>query len=107
MGERGTGFGVAVRERGGDLVLAFVHQQEGPFVHALCDIFGMQVARDNNISKLIVETDCHQVFSLLHKKDVPRSPLGLVILEILCLASVFSFCSWSFVLRQGNNVAHY
>ena len=53
------------------------------------------------------EGDAEVVLKAIWKKDSTHPVYGHVITDVLSLAIDFQFCSFSFVKRIGNVVAHY
>jgi ribonuclease HI len=66
---------------------------------------GMQLALQNGVRRVAIETDCLQLINLWKKKDVQRSNLG-PILEMDALSLAFQAFSFNYVSRACNNVAH-
>ena len=69
-------------------------------------LLGLQYAKEAGIANLIVEGDCLTLINLLKFSKVQDTFIGFLVRDILSLATSFSFCSWSFLTRAGNKVAH-
>lgn len=67
---------------------------------------GMAIAAANGVSRMVVETDSQLVVAALKNPRQDFSYFGGIIGDILALCSVFEFCSFCWVRRSGNVVAH-
>lgn len=74
---------------------------------ALAIQFGLQCAKEENGMQILVESDSHQVISLLQMGSCPRTDLGKVVADILLLSSSFTHVEWSHTRREGNALAHH
>ncbi|XP_012829392.1 PREDICTED: uncharacterized protein LOC105950572 [Erythranthe guttata] len=59
-----------------------------------------------NWSSIIFEGDCLQVMDALRCGDHSLTPFGAIVDECLFLARSFISCSFSFIKKQGNQLAH-
>ena len=66
----------------------------------------LQCAKEARIDNLVVEGDCLTLNNSLKSSNAQDTFTSFLITEILSLAASFSFCSWSFVRRNGIKVAH-
>ncbi|KAL2903407.1 DNA-directed RNA polymerase subunit alpha [Bienertia sinuspersici] len=66
----------------------------------------MLAAWECGYRRLIIESDCLPLIQKLKKSKTQNSALGLVLEDISYLVSLFGFCSFSFVKREGNVLAH-
>ena len=67
----------------------------------------MLFAKEMRITHCTFEGDAEVVLKAIWKKDSTHPVYGHVITDVLSLATDFQFCSFSFVKRIGNVVAHY
>ncbi|KAL2943841.1 Ent-copalyl diphosphate synthase chloroplastic [Bienertia sinuspersici] len=54
----------------------------------------------------MAERDCLSLISKLKKGVKLNSAVGFIVSDILSLASYFELCSFSYVRREGNSLAH-
>uniref|UniRef100_A0A803KQ76 RNase H type-1 domain-containing protein n=1 Tax=Chenopodium quinoa TaxID=63459 RepID=A0A803KQ76_CHEQI len=66
----------------------------------------LSVTLDSGFSRVCIETECLKLYSHLSKHRVPPTELGSIVSDILQLARGCLSCSFSFVKRSGNRVAH-
>ena len=67
----------------------------------------MLFAKEMRFTHCTFEDDAEVVLKATWKKDSTHLVYGHVITDVLSLATDFQFCSFSFVKRIGNVVAHY
>ncbi|KAJ8451057.1 hypothetical protein Cgig2_026866 [Carnegiea gigantea] len=93
-----------------DVVLAGTEQVHGftePVLEeALACLLGLRRAMAAGIDNVVVEGDCLPLIQALGRNKIQDSFMGFIIQDILSIACSFRFCSWSFVKRGGNRVAH-
>lgn len=65
----------------------------------------MQTAFDAGLRNLEVESDCLRVIKLL-QGHTERTVTQVIVFDILALSNSFNYCSFSFVSRTCNTVAH-
>ena len=103
------GLGVVVRDEEGEVLLAAgvrLEEVSSPEEAEACAIlFGLQIAFDAGLRNLEVESDCLTVIKMLNGTSA-RNATQTIIHDILALSSSFNFCSFSFVNRVCNKVAH-
>ncbi|KAJ8433977.1 hypothetical protein Cgig2_024682 [Carnegiea gigantea] len=73
---------------------------------ALACLLGMRRTLEAGFDSIMVEGDCLSLILSLGKNKVHDSFVGFTLKDILSLVSSFDFCSWPFVKRGGNRVAH-
>jgi hypothetical protein len=66
---------------------------------------GLQLAKDLNITHLMVESDSAVLINLLQSRDLDNHPLGTILLNCKSLMSTFHSFSLSHILRERNMVA--
>ncbi|XP_048502819.1 uncharacterized protein LOC125498622 [Beta vulgaris subsp. vulgaris] len=105
-----VGLGGIVRDCEGDVLLATCLRIEGSkdaeVAEALSTRHCLQVAVDAGLRNLIVEVDCLKLFNHLSNRKFDPSSFGIIVQDILCIASHCSSISFSHVRRKGNCVAH-
>lgn len=69
--------------------------------------YGLSLACRLGFSKVVLESDCSNLFTKLKHEVASRNELGVVISEIPSLKFSFSSLVWSHVRRDGNSVAHH
>jgi len=103
--------GVAIRDCHGELTAAFSYRSNGIIDSILAEAmairYGLSSALSLGISNVLVESDCQSVIiTSLSSQDVHLSPLGLLIDDISSLASLFTSCTFTFIPRHCDRVAH-
>lgn len=73
---------------------------------AMAVYFGLQTAAEEDVTELVMESDCLQIISHLKDDVFPRNDLGKILLDVRTLARTFPRVVWSHVRRDGNSVAH-
>ena len=66
----------------------------------------VELAKDQGVTKLVLETDCVGAISKLSGKELDRSVHGPLVEEIKCLLMGFDEFPVKHVRRTGNVVAH-
>lgn len=69
----------------------------------------MHLALTSDLKHMIFESDCEAVIRKLNRgieKDIDISYLGSVLEEIWKISEKFDMCSFRFIPRSGNRVAH-
>ncbi|XP_021763700.1 uncharacterized protein LOC110728362 [Chenopodium quinoa] len=105
-----VGFGGAMRDYVGDVVVATCFRMEGGFdvdiAEALAMRHALSITMEAGFLRLCLETNCLKLHSHLKKGYVTPTPFGRIVSDILTLSRLCHFCSSSFVKRDGNRVAH-
>ena len=103
------GVGAVIRDEMGNVLLAAgvrLEEVASPEeTEARAILFGLQAAFDAGLRNLEVESDCLNVIKML-KGHTARTVTQVIVNDILSLSNLFSFCSFSFVNRVCNKVAH-
>ncbi|KAL5865620.1 hypothetical protein ACOSQ3_003134 [Xanthoceras sorbifolium] len=76
------------------------------FGETLAILRGIQIVTDMGFSSVCVEFDAATIMKQLSSKVISCSDVGLIVEDILTLASCFSNFSISFVRWSANKVAH-
>jgi hypothetical protein len=66
----------------------------------------VELARDEQMDKVIFATDCLSLIHRLNSSSVDRSMVGILVSDIKHLATVFSSVSFVHVRRRLNEAAH-
>ncbi|XP_012852581.1 PREDICTED: uncharacterized protein LOC105972189 [Erythranthe guttata] len=85
-------------------VLGMVSPSEGE-AHAILQ--ALRTAKFRQWNAITVESDCLLVIEALQKREPSLQSYGAIVEECFSYLSCFSFCTFSFVKRQGNSLAHY
>ncbi|XP_012830540.1 PREDICTED: uncharacterized protein LOC105951636 [Erythranthe guttata] len=84
-----------------------IHGQLKPVeCEAMAALKALTMARDKGWLDVIIEGDCLQVITALQKGERDLSSFGTLVEDCLWLAQNLSSCSFSFVKRMGNKLAH-
>ncbi|KAL4386555.1 hypothetical protein GQ457_09G024480 [Hibiscus cannabinus] len=102
--------GIVVRDNEGFVLgscYRFNHGVTSNFQDETMDVLqGLLFALDLGLSKVVVETDAKIVYLKLASCELDRSEIGSHTRDIKTLALHFVSCSFSFISRNGNRVAH-
>ncbi|XP_021737578.1 uncharacterized protein LOC110704108 [Chenopodium quinoa] len=102
--------GGVARDSVGDVVVSTCLRVLGNFeadvAEALAMRHALSTSMESGFRKVCLETDCIRLYSHLSKGYAPHTAFGLVVNDILHLARRWVSCSFSFVKRSGNCVAH-
>ncbi|KAK4415272.1 hypothetical protein Salat_2634500 [Sesamum alatum] len=105
------GVGVIARDAPGQCVAWMVRRVcrvgSGEVAEALAAREGILLAHRQGWHSVIVEGDCSILIHKLQTAARDRSTIGPLVTDILYLAEFFQVCSFQFVRRAGNGVAHY
>ncbi|KAL2940164.1 hypothetical protein RDABS01_001546 [Bienertia sinuspersici] len=109
-GDGSAGLAFVVRDAEGDLVEMGVKECRGwggaEIEEARALYYGLLKAWECGYRRIMAENDCLSLISKLKKGAKLNSAVGLIVSDILSLASYFDFCSFSYVRREGNSLAH-
>ncbi|KAL2933316.1 hypothetical protein RDABS01_016435 [Bienertia sinuspersici] len=75
-------------------------------VGAKAVLSGLQVALPCEPRRVVIESDCKQVVSMLKLRKCDESYLGIVDREVLSLVELFEFVDFVRVFREANGAAH-
>ena len=75
-------------------------------VELIAVLRGLQLCVSMGISRIQVESDCLLVVEALEHNNMAGSLLGLLYQDIKSISSCFVECSFVYVPRKGNRVAH-
>lgn len=107
----GVGMGVIIRNSEGSIVAIAskrVSANWSPEVaEAMAGRFGLLVAKGQGLRNILLESDAQNFIYAVSKRTVIRNSLGLILEDVLGLASMFSSTLFSHVKRSGNTVAHH
>ncbi|XP_021775472.1 uncharacterized protein LOC110739312 [Chenopodium quinoa] len=105
-----VGLDGVMRDYVGDMVAATYLKMEGGFdvdvAEALAMRHALHIAMEAGFLRLCLETDCMKLYNHLKKGDVPPTPFGKIINDILALVHLCECVAFSFVKKEGNRVAH-
>ncbi|KAL2932257.1 hypothetical protein RDABS01_037667 [Bienertia sinuspersici] len=108
--ETGVGMGAVVCDSIGEVIAAMVSLRKGDYAvdiaEAMAARFALKIAWESGLRSVILETDNLKLFQHLKKAKVEASAFGIVVKDILQLATLCTSCSFSHVRRKGNQVAH-
>ncbi|XP_021764698.1 uncharacterized protein LOC110729276 [Chenopodium quinoa] len=69
-------------------------------------LIGMELAAEMGHDRVVFESDCEPVVCAIKKKAPGCSSFHLLLDDIVVATNRFSDCSWSWIHRDGNKVAH-
>ena len=75
-------------------------------VEAESILWALELALDQDMTHIWVDSDCKLLITKLQQHDRPREELGNIIGRILVVARSFACCYWSFHRRETNRGAH-
>ncbi|KAJ8437272.1 hypothetical protein Cgig2_010097 [Carnegiea gigantea] len=99
LGDGGRSWGAMGRDSNGVILFAAVKQNSG---------FSDPETEEATLGykKIIIEGDCSSIISKLKKRSIPNTSTRFAFADILNLVNRFDFCSFSYVKRVGNRIAH-
>ncbi|XP_021739472.1 uncharacterized protein LOC110705848 [Chenopodium quinoa] len=107
---RMVGLGGVMRDSVGDVVAATCLQVAGSFdvdvVEAMAMRHALVIAMESGFLRVCLETDNIKLHYGLSKQKEDLTAFGLITKDILKLANSCHECSFAFVKRTGNQVAH-
>ncbi|XP_021760558.1 uncharacterized protein LOC110725378 [Chenopodium quinoa] len=110
LGEIGIGIGVVARDSEGRILwcasIKRGEKLEPRLAEARAILVGMKLAAARGHDLVEFENDSECVVNAINKKVPGVSSFHLILDDIMEAAQLFSFCSWSWVQREGNKVAH-
>ncbi|XP_056692267.1 uncharacterized protein [Spinacia oleracea] len=105
-----VGLGVLVRDSMGDVLMsAWMRGEEAiPVLQAEAEAlrFGLQYAYDAGFRSLEVESDNQALVKLVQAHEHSRMHMHVIVEDIVTLPNAFEFCSFIFLSRNCNKVAH-
>ncbi|KAH9754875.1 reverse transcriptase domain-containing protein [Citrus sinensis] len=103
-------FGGVIRDSGGDFIAAKCQSFPGSFhpreAEALAVREALSWIKHMQLSKIIIETDCLNVYSALLSPSASSNGFGLLIADCRAIAQVIGEVRFSFVRRSANAAAH-
>ncbi|CAL1411208.1 unnamed protein product [Linum trigynum] len=107
---QGTGLGMVLRDENGGFLRAAVRRERRCWPPEIAEMkaveFGLKQLEMGGFRRAVVEMDCLQVESALHRADHSRLETGHVIKELQAEAQRVGEIQWSFVKQAGNSLAH-
>jgi ribonuclease HI len=107
---RFSGYGCVVRNDSGTFVSCMHGPLQGASSPYMAEALSVREAlswlKNNQVTNVIVESDCLNVISALNKSKSDSSHLGLVLNDCRTLAMGFNHCKFCFAKRSANSVAH-
>ncbi|EEF30615.1 uncharacterized protein LOC8267924 [Ricinus communis] len=104
------GVGCVMKDHAGLFVCAMAVSFAGAYIPEIAEGLAIQEAlswaRDRQLLNVVFELDCLHIVEALLRKGTDRSSLGLIIKDCKLLSSSISNCSFAFVKRSRNEVAH-
>ncbi|KAH7571945.1 hypothetical protein JRO89_XS04G0171800 [Xanthoceras sorbifolium] len=108
--EKKVGLGVVIRNASGVVVAAGSRCSTSLLSVASAEaeaiIFGINLAVDQNLFPVMVESDAAEVICFIQDKAPPLSEVGILVSEILRLADSHNLLCFAFCPCLGNSVAH-
>ncbi|KAK2645800.1 hypothetical protein Ddye_020995 [Dipteronia dyeriana] len=104
------GFGIIIRDSNGAVMASSVQSLNVRFppqmAEAMAIFRGLQFAAETGLVPCVMESDAQVVINLLNSVLAPLSDVGLIIQDIFSFCEKYFSCSFNFVPRHGNMVAH-
>ncbi|KAH9302027.1 hypothetical protein KI387_013610, partial [Taxus chinensis] len=100
--------GGAIRDHKGNLIVAYAGKmgiQTNHFAEALSVLWGLRVARAQNIQNLIVEGDSLNIINLLNQSSSPSWNIKDFISESISISHTFNSIRIIHTYREGNKLA--
>ncbi|XP_027173470.1 uncharacterized protein LOC113773121 [Coffea eugenioides] len=111
MQERKVGWGIVARNDDGALVGAWAGSENrigDPAVEeAMAIRKALIIAKQKGWGKIVLQSDCKAIIDKLNVKSAEYLSVGVILFDILKLRMDFIECSFSFVRRGVNSVAHH
>ncbi|XP_027082645.1 uncharacterized protein [Coffea arabica] len=111
MQERKVGWGIVARNDDCVLVGAWAVSENrlgDPVVEEATAIRkALIVAKQNGWGKIVLQLDCKTIVDKLNAKSAEHLSVGVILFDILKLRMDFVECSFSFIRRGENSVAHH
>ncbi|XP_021748542.1 uncharacterized protein LOC110714345 [Chenopodium quinoa] len=105
-----VGLGGIMRDALGEVVAAMCLRVDGQFGADIAEALAMRhalcIAIESGFRRVCVETDCLKLHSYVSKGNAPPTEFGSIVHDILHIAKGCQSCSFTFVKRSGNRVAH-
>ncbi|KAH9781766.1 putative reverse transcriptase/RNA-dependent DNA polymerase [Citrus sinensis] len=106
-----AGVGAVIRDSNGKIVAAGVNQNllkgSASLAEAEAVLWGLQLARNADVSSLIIESDCLEVVQLVNNTKGSRSEIFWTILAIQNQMKIFQKVVVNHIPRHCNACAHY
>ncbi|XP_057426083.1 uncharacterized protein LOC130719473 [Lotus japonicus] len=106
-----TGFGMIARNNNGEVMaaaaLGFTSASSALMAEALAFRWSVSLAKDLGFFRVVLETDCLQLFEAWKKNRLGDSYLFSVLNDCRDMVSYFTSFDLSFVRRSGNSVADF
>ncbi|KAK2661569.1 hypothetical protein Ddye_000143 [Dipteronia dyeriana] len=108
--DKASGLRVVISDNKGR-VMAFLCRNVGGYyepciAEAMAIRRGFRLAMESGLVPVVLESDALEVVNLLQSKIVPNSELGVIIHDISDIVDNSFLCSFHFVHRLANKVAH-
>ena len=68
--------------------------------------YAIQTALQRGWTNVCIESDCQRLINLINSKQRLFNEEGLILEDIFALIPLFSLCTFTFIKRCGNDVAH-
>ncbi|KAJ8428188.1 hypothetical protein Cgig2_033126 [Carnegiea gigantea] len=110
IGDFYVGWGFALHDHNENILLTGVKHRRG-FIGAIVEevracLHGLKCAYQQGYYNIIIENDCLELIHMLKNKSTNDSLVSLFVNDIVFFVTNFDFCSWFFVKKGGNKVAH-
>ena len=103
-------WGFVMRDHGGNIILTGSKLSQGfggaTVEEAWACLHGLRNAHAHGCRNIIIESDYLQLIQMVKSKSIYDNLVGLFVEDIFSFVANFDFFSWSFVKREGNQVAH-
>ena len=106
-----VGMGSVIRDESGKFVAALCCNIRGNYLPRDAEALSIREAlswvKSMKLSKVIIETDCLQVFNALVDRQCPLNSFGSIVLDCKCIADFIGDIVFSIVRRSANFAAHF
>lgn len=105
-----SGYGCVIQDEYGQFVASLQGTTMGKHSPILAEALSIQEAfswlKNLQVREVVVESDSQSLINALNQNDVDFSSFGLVIENCKTMQKVFNHCSFVFVRKSVNRVAH-
>ena len=106
-----VGRGIVARKDDGGLIGAWADSEdklgEPAVEEALAIRQALNIAKQKGWRKVLIQSDCKGIIDKINARKAADPHIGVILFDILKLRQVFTECSFSFIKREGNFVAHH
>ncbi|CAL1360945.1 unnamed protein product [Linum trigynum] len=110
LGEKGTGYGMVLRDWNGNFIMGATHRTRVRWPVELAEakamLWGLQLARTHQTQSMLLESDCQTLIQKLNRRETTDMEVAMICDEIREAAEENDIFGWRFWKREGNECAH-